>query len=265
MEGVSQRRLDVALWWAVGAQILGLVAGFAFAEPELLRPDYAGGGLPLLAELAALLLFAFTLGRRCGEAAWWAVAVVVGLAAMVVMTLAAGTGSWLTWGALAPLAGTVAVFLNLRRRSRAAAPDSPPIGRHHGGMTAAAASAVALVAAVAVSSQYRMENVDFTGGWADHEHEVTLALADAAPGGWHYVLRRGTCTEEGPWRLDYPQMSTSVQVWLDRKEATTSCLRDSSNRSDLVAIVTGGTFDHPVLTVHHGDGTPWRLTRQAAG
>ncbi|MBT2451370.1 hypothetical protein J7F03_30740 [Streptomyces sp. ISL-43] len=262
MGRLSRRRLGIVLWSVFVTEAVGLAAGFALADPTRLRPDYSGVflalGVLLMAELQAAVAFVIALVRRTPEAAWWAAASAVAIPAVVVMLLESGTGFWFTWCVVAVFASFVATLLSFRRASRpgpGGGGGGAPACR--AGMGAAALSVVALVAAVSMSTEAGMDDVDFSGTWTAPEHDLTLTLTGAPYGqGGRYTLRWGACSEEAAWSLDSPQMTTSVQVWLDRDEVT-HCLP----ASDVEIRVAGGTVADPVLGLTGPDRTDWLLTR----
>ncbi|MGW6704945.1 hypothetical protein ACWGDE_08640 [Streptomyces sp. NPDC054956] len=269
MRRLSRQRLGRVLWSALAIEAVALAAAFALSDPTRLRPDYAGGGLltlgALAAEFLAIVAFANAHLRQRPEAAWWAAASATAVPAVGVMLLIAGTGGWFVWCGIALLASAAGVLVSLWRGS----PPEPGDGGAAGadgattrrtGRAAVALSAVALVTAISMAvTGPGMEDVDFSGTWTASGRDLTLTLTDGAHGqGGKYTLRSGECTEEATWNLDYPQMTTSVQVWLNQGEAT-HCLPGGTQ---VMVRVAGGTVAAPVLSLPGPDGTAWLLTRQ---
>lgn len=262
MGGPSQRRLGIALWSAFGTQAVGLAVGFVLAEPTSLRPDHSPDLITLsvlfIAGSGAAVTFVLVRNRRESGTVWWAAASATALLAVMVMLLEAGVGAWFAWCAMALLSSFAGIFASLRRAGRPEPEGgddagTPPSRRT--GKAAAALAAVALVAAMSMGAG--MEDVDYSGTWTARPHELTLTLTGASHGQGHYTLRWGACSEEATWSLDYPHMTTSVQVWLHRDVAT-ACL---PGPEDVMLRVAGGTVAAPVLDFTGPDGTTWLLTK----
>ncbi|MFE9484726.1 hypothetical protein ACFYNM_39870 [Streptomyces spororaveus] len=263
MGGSSRGRLGIALGAALAIEAVGLAVGFGLSEPTSLRPDYSDPllGLDVLlpAECVAVAAIVIALARRKPGAAWWAVASATAILAVSVQLLEAGAGGWSTWCAIALLASFTGIVLSLLPTGRPVPEGGDDRGAAPGRLTGKAATALAVVALVASMSMGEgMEDVDYSGTWTAGRDDLTLTLTGGQDGG-QYTLRWGTCTEQSDWTLDYPQMTTSVQVWLIRETgATSTCLPGTKN---IMLRVSGGTAAAPTLALPGPDGKTWTLTR----
>ncbi|WKD34955.1 hypothetical protein [Streptomyces xanthophaeus] len=262
MDG-TQHRPDIALWWALGIEAVGLLVGFGLAEPTSLRPDHSGGLLAmcvlLIAGFGASIALVLALAHRQSGAAWWAAASTIAPLAVLVMLMESGMGDWFTGCAIALLAAPTGAFVSLRRASRSAPEGDAGTGAMPGGDIGKAATALAAVALVAsLFMGGDMEDVDFTGTWTADRDNVTLTLTDSRLGDGQYTLQREGCSEEGSWTLDNPPLTTSVKAQLHQDTATTACLPGTNSA---MLYVAGGTVAAPVLDLRGPDGTRWTLTR----
>ncbi|MGW3325426.1 hypothetical protein [Streptomyces virginiae] len=247
-------------WLTFCALAVGLTVGFVLAEPTSLRPDYTDASVPLgvllIAMIGAMVSFVVALSLRKPEAAWWAATSAMVAPAILLMITSAGMGTWLPWCAVALGAPLIAVAVCLRRERPE--PEDTDAGPARGARRASVVlSVVALV--VSMFSGAGMEDIDYSGTWANHEHGVTLTLSGSSNGRSSYTLTSGTCSEAADWTLDYPQMSTSVQVWLLRDSGTTRCIPGPDS---LLLHVVGGTVAKPVLRTPGPSGVSWLLTRE---
>ncbi|MFE5560175.1 hypothetical protein [Streptomyces sp. NPDC056544] len=260
-EGVpAQTRPGVAQWSVFGAQAVGLVVGFALAEPTSLTPDYTNVLVAmcvlLIAGSGAIVGLVIALVRRKSGAAWWAATSATAIPAVLLMLPSAGMGTWFAWCAVALCAPLIGMFVSLL--CERPEPEGTGAGATYGaGRAAVALSVVAL--AVSMFSGAGAEDVDYSGTWTTHERDVILTLSGSPGGRGSYTLRSATCSEEADWTLDYPQMSTSVQVWLLRGSGTARCIPGPDN---VMLHVAGGTVAKPVLSATGPNGTVWFLARQ---
>ncbi|MEU2452668.1 hypothetical protein ABZ605_21625 [Streptomyces sp. NPDC012765] len=253
---------DIALRWALGIEAVGLLVGFALAEPTTLRPDHSGSmpamGALLVAGCVSFAALVVAAIRQHFGAAWWAAASMTASLAVLVMLMESGTGGWFIGCAAALLAIPAGVVASLPRASRPAPEGDPDPGAAPGDGTGKAATALAAVAlAASLFMGGGMEDVDFSGTWTADRHDLTLTLTGEPDGGGQYTLELGGCSERSSWVLDHPQMTTSVRVLLLRDESST-CLPGTRN---LVLHVTGGTVVTPTLDFQSPDGTRRTLRR----
>lgn len=256
----SRIRLGVMRWLAFGALAVGLTVGFVLAEPASLSPDYTDISVPLgvllIAMIGAMVSFVVALSLRKPEAAWWAATSAMVAPALLMMIASAGMGTWFPWCAVALCAPFIALAVCLRHEQPE--PEDTDAGPARGARRASVVlAAVALV--VSTFSGAGMEDVDYSGTWTNHEHGVTLTLSSSSGGPSSYTLTSGTCSEAADWTLDYPQMSTSVQVWLLRDSGTTRCIPGPDS---IRLYVVGGTVARPVLSTNGPSGVSWHLTRE---
>ncbi|MFD5620980.1 hypothetical protein [Streptomyces yangpuensis] len=243
-EEATSRRSAVVLWSALGAEAAGLVGTFALADTTVLVPEYDGSfgeecAVLLCVALAVLPVVVAVLALRtprnttavCRAAASWVLAL-----ALLIVLVAAGSGPWVFWCAVTMVAACAATVI---------CAGNPPTLSKPPSRVAAAIAVVALVAAAcgSCSGPY----MDYPGVWSAPKDAASLTLTEeTAPGqGGQYTLRMGACTEQGSWVFDYPQMSTSVQVWLHR-EGATACI--PGNPATQVHIV-GGDRVAPVMAL----------------
>ncbi|MFE9466742.1 hypothetical protein ACFYNW_24290 [Streptomyces virginiae] len=243
-EEATGRRLAVVQWSALAVEVAGLVGTFALADTTMLLPTWDGTlvlacAMLLAMTLAVLPIVIVVLTLRnarnatavCRAAASWILAL-----ALLVMLVRAGTGTWVVWCAVAMAASCAATVL---------CTGSPTGLSIQPSRAAVAIAVVALVAAVcgSCSGPY----TDYPGVWTASKDAASLTLGEqTAPGqGGQYTLRVGTCTEQGSWVFDYPQMSTSVQMWLHR-EGALACI--PGGPETWVRIV-GGNQAAPVIAL----------------
>ncbi|MFD9011513.1 hypothetical protein [Streptomyces sp. NPDC059552] len=255
---------DIALRWALGIEAVGLLVGFALAEPTTLRPDHSGSmpamGVLLVAGCGSFAALVVAAIRQHFGAAWWAAASMTASLAVLVMLMESGTGGWIIGCAAALLAIPAGVVASLPRASRHAPEGDPDPGAAPGDGTGKAATALAAVAlAASLFMGGGMEDVDFSGTWTADRHDLTLTLTGTGEpnNGGQYTLELGGCSERASWVLDHPQMTTSVRILLFRDESST-CLPGTRN---LILHVTGGTVDTPTLDFQSPDGTRRTLRR----
>ncbi|MFJ4864208.1 hypothetical protein [Streptomyces sp. NPDC088748] len=259
---------DIALRWALGIEAVGLLVGFALAEPTALRPDHSGSmpamGVLLVAGCGSFAALVVAAIRQHFGAAWWAAASMTASLAVLVTLMESGTGGWFIGCAAALLAIPAGVVASLPRASRPAPEGDPDPGAAPGdgdgtgtGKAATALAAVALAASLFMGGG--MEDVDFSGTWTADRHDLTLTLTGTGEPNdrGQYTLELGGCSERASWVLDHPQMTTSVRVLLFRDESST-CLPGTRN---LVLHVAGGTVDTPTLDFQSPDGTRRTLRR----
>ncbi|WP_405419443.1 hypothetical protein [Streptomyces erythrochromogenes] len=240
-EETRERRLAVVLWPVLAVEVAGLVGTFTLADTTVLVPEYDG---ILVRECAALLVLALAvltivvavLALRDGRnttAVWRAAASWILALALLVILLRAGTGLWVVWCAVTMAASCVATVLCTD--SATELPVRPS-------RAAAVIAVVALVAAV--SGSCSGPYTDYPGVWTAPKSAASLTLTETGQGG-RYTLRVGTCTEQGRWVFDYPQMSTSVQMWLHR-EGTLSCVPTAP---ETWVRIVGGNRAAPVIAL----------------
>ncbi|MFI8393091.1 hypothetical protein [Streptomyces sp. NPDC085540] len=251
-ERATDRRLAVVLWSALVVEAAGLVGTVALADTTVLVPEWDGFPAPecavlLCISLAILPIVVAVLALRSprntaavgrAAASWF-------LALALLITLArAGSGPWVVWCGVAMVAACVATVIC--SGSPSGLPQTPS-------RVAAGIAVIGLVAGV--SGSCSGPYTDYPGVWTASTSDVSLTLTDPTqPGqGAQYTLRIGTCTEQGSWAFDYPQMSTSVQLWLHREGALACIPGDPATRVHLV----GGNRKNPVITL-----TGLRLTKQ---
>ncbi|MGW2275154.1 hypothetical protein [Streptomyces yangpuensis] len=241
-EEATSRRLAVVLWSALAAEVVGLAGTFALADTTVLVPEYGGGygdecsvllGMALAILPVVVAVLALRTPRNttaiCRAAASWILAL-----ALLIVLLTAGSGPWVFWCAVTMVAACAATVI--------CAGNPPKLPKLPSGV-AAAIALVALVAAAcgSCSGPY----MDYPGVWSAPKGAASLTLTEeTAPGqGGRYTLRMGTCTEEGTWAFDYPQMSTSVQVWLHR-EGAIACIQ---GHPETQVHIVGGDRAAPVM------------------
>ncbi|MEU2390396.1 hypothetical protein [Streptomyces sp. NPDC007369] len=251
MEDAPADRLGIVLPFALAVELVGVAGVFALADPTLMEPEYEGfftySAVALLGTALAVPAFAFALARRNGAAARWAAASGTLAVAFVTAMSAAGTGPWIVCAAVTLLASYAATLVSLFGSQR------PPLFPSAAGVTAAV-----IVLVWAVWSTGFGTDADYTGTWTARHDAASLTMTDpTGSGGGQYTLRVGMCTEEGEWRLDYPQMTTSVQVWL-RREGN-RCL---GGPTQVQLPVVGGTEAAPVVGIPGPDGTELLLTKR---
>ncbi|MFF8271839.1 hypothetical protein ACF059_31360 [Streptomyces sp. NPDC016562] len=243
-EETTGRRLAAVLWSALAVEVAGLVGTFASADTTLLVPTFDGTLVLVCAMLLAVAVAVLPIvivvlklrDARNPAAVWRAVASGILALALLIMLVRAGTGPWVVWCAIAMAASCAATVLcTISPRGLSIQPVR----------AAAAITVVALVAAV--SGSCSGPYTDYPGVWTASKDAASLTLTEqTAPGqGGQYTLRVGTCTEEGRWVLDYPQMSTSVQMWLHR-EGALACI--PGGPETWVRIV-GGNQAAPVIAL----------------
>ncbi|MGW4509857.1 hypothetical protein ACWENO_34985 [Streptomyces sp. NPDC004436] len=243
-EKTKGRRLSVVLWPVLAVEVAGLVGTFTLADTTVLVPTYDG---PLVRECAVLLVLALAvlpgvvavLALRDGRntnAVWRAAASWILALALLVILLRAGTGLWVVWCAVTMAASCAATVL---------CTDSATERPVRPSRAAAAIAVVALVAAV--SGSCSGPYTDYPGVWTAPKDAASLTLTEqtATGQGGRYTLQVGTCTEQGRWAFDYPQMSTSVQMWLHR-EGELSCVPTAP---DTWVRIVGGTRAAPVIAL----------------
>ncbi|MEU4359796.1 hypothetical protein [Streptomyces virginiae] len=241
-EEARGRRLAVVLWSALAVETGGLVGTFALADTTMLVPDYDG---TLVMECVVLLYLALAVlpvvvavlalrtprntAAACRAAASWIVAL-----ALIFVLVTAGSGPWVLWCALTMVASCAATVI---------CADSP---RGLSNMPSRAAAAIAVVALVAAAcGSCSGPYMDYPGVWTAPKDAASLTLTEEPGQGGQYTLRIGTCTEQGRWAFDYPQMSTSVQVWLHR-EGAIACI---PGRPEAQVHIVGGDRRAPVIAI----------------
>ncbi|MFJ3206136.1 hypothetical protein [Streptomyces sp. NPDC086989] len=234
-EETTGRWLAVVLWSALAVEVAGLVGTFALADTTRLMPEFEGTLVLVCAMLLAMTLAVLPIvvvvltlcNARNTTAVWRAAASWILALALLVMLVRAGSGPWVVWCAVAMAASSAATVLCAGSPTRLSV--QPP----------RAAVAIAVVVLVAsVCGSYSGPYTDYPGVWTASNDTASLTLAEQMEhgDGGEYTLRVGTCTEQGRWVFDYPQMSTSVQLWLHREGA--------------LACIPGG----PATQVHIVDG-----------
>ncbi len=257
-----QKWRDIALRTALGVEAVGLVVGFALAEPTTLRPDHSSSmpamGVLLVVGCGSFVALLVAAIHQHFGAAWWAAASMTAPLAVLVMLMESGTGAWFTGCAVALLALPAGLAASLRHAPRPTPEGDADAGAAPGGEIGKAATALAAVALVAsLFMGGGMEDVDFSGTWTADRHDLSLTLTDEPNKARNYTLELGDCSEGASWVLDHPQMTTSVRVLLFR-DATTTCFPGTRN---VILHVAGGTVDAPILDFQAPDGTRWTLRR----
>ncbi|MFB7462245.1 hypothetical protein ACFCZ1_01850 [Streptomyces sp. NPDC056224] len=243
-EATKGRRLAVVLWSALAVEVAGLVGTFALADTTMLVPEFHGNLVLACAMLLAMTLAVLPIvvvvltlrDDRNTTAVWRAAASWILALALLVMLVRAGTGPWVVWCAVAMAASCAATVLCA----------GSPTGLSIQPPRAAVAIAVVALAAAACGS-YSGPYTDYPGVWTASEDAASLTLTgqtNSGQGG-QYTLRVGTCTEQGSWVFHYPQMSTSVQMWLHR-EGALACIPGGPQTQ--VHIVDGNRAA-PVITL----------------
>ncbi|MFD7786881.1 hypothetical protein ACFV4Q_27900 [Streptomyces nojiriensis] len=263
MGGSSQRQPDIALWWALGIEAVGLLVGFALADPTALRPGESDGLLAmcvlLIAGFGAFMALLLALMHQRSGPAWWAAASMTATLAVLVMLMESGMGDWFTGCAIALLAAPAGAVVSLRDASRHAPEGDAETGTAPGGGIGKAATALAAVALVASMSMGEgMDDVRLSGTWTADRNDLTLTLTDSRLGDGQYTLQREGCTENGSWTLDNPPMATDFKARLHQDTATTACLPGTNS---VILYIAGGTVAAPILDLRGPDGMRWTLTR----
>ncbi|MFK0256184.1 hypothetical protein [Streptomyces sp. NPDC090445] len=249
MGEASRRRLGIVLRSALAVEVAGVVGAMVtLAESTALKPEYEGvfayATVVLPGAAVAVPVFVFAVHLRKGTAACWAAASGILALVFVTMLAAAGTGPWIACCAVTLFASYAATLVALFGTQR------PPL------LSSKAAIPVALVALAwaAWSASGPGSDVDYAGTWTARQGAASLTM-NAGDG--HYTLQVGTCTEEGEWHLDHPQMSTSVHVWLRREGAT--CL---GGPPQVRLPVAEGMLAIPLVVIPGPDGTELLLTKR---
>ncbi|MFD0268570.1 hypothetical protein ACFVGY_18655 [Streptomyces sp. NPDC127106] len=244
-EETTGRRLAVVLWSAFAVEVAGLVGTFALADTTTLVPKFDGTLVLVCALLLAMTLAVLPIvvvvltlrNARNTTAIWRAAASLILALALLIVLVRAGTGPWVVWCAVA-MAASCAATVPCTTGSPTGLSIQPS-------RAAVAIAVVALVAAVCGSCSGPYTN--FPGVWTATKDAASLTLAEQTQHGegGQYTLRVGTCTEQGRWVFDYPQMSTSVQLWLHR-EGALACI--PGGPATQVHIV-GGNRAAPVIAL----------------
>lgn len=244
-DGTAGRRFAVVLWSALAVEVVGLSGAFALADTTVLVPEYEGTfakecavllGLALAVLPVVVAVLALRLPRNT-TALWRAAASWILALALLIVLGAAGSGPWVGWCVVAMVASCVATVICADHR--ADLPSGPS-------RVVAAVALAALV--VAACGSCAGPYTDYPGVWTAPHDAASLTLTEETqPGrGGQYTLRIGTCTERGKWVFDYPQMSTSVQMWL-HGDNVNACL---PGRPDVQIRIVGGDRRAPVIALY---------------
>ncbi|MET9959566.1 hypothetical protein ABZ128_10885 [Streptomyces sp. NPDC006326] len=248
----SKSRPGIVLWSALAVEVAALAGAFALADTTALAPTWGILDNPLVALVGVLLAVAAlvtALERRNVAAAWRAAASGILALAFGILLVTAGRGTWFVCCVVALPASWVATLVAFRGPGR----PSPRPAR------AATAVAVAALAGAIWSGAGSVEDADYAGTWSASGDTALLTMSDLERphGDGQYTLRVGTCTENGTWAFDYPQMSFSTQVWLRRGGAM--CLQ---GRQEILVRIVGGTEAAPVIGLPGPNDTELRFTKR---